>query len=91
MLKIIKDQRSEYYIVNSKNATECERYAAEELQKYLYLSTKVCIPIYSDKCDVYGKEIIIGKARGNDLKQLIKDKSKEAFIIDCVGDNLVWS
>ena len=89
MVNIIVDKKSEYYIVNSRYASECERYAAEELQRYLYLSTNVCIPIYSDKCDVYGKEIIIGSARGNDLRNKIKDKSSEAFIISNIGDNLI--
>ena len=39
MLEIIKNQRSEYYIVNNKDASVCERFAASELEKYLYLST----------------------------------------------------
>ena len=54
MLEIIKKRKSEYYIVNSKEASECERFAASELQKYLYLSTLCPLPIYSDKCDKYG-------------------------------------
>ena len=61
MLDIIKERKSEYYIVNSKEASECERFAANELQKYLYLSTFCPIPIYSDKSDIYGKEIIFAE------------------------------
>ena len=88
-MNIIKKEKSNYYIVSSKTASECVRYAASELQKYLYLSTNCCIPIYSDKCDKYGPEIIVGGARGLDLKDKIKDKSSEAFIISSIGDDLI--
>ena len=91
MLKIISKKISEYYIVNDRYGSECERYAASELQKYLYLSTNVCIPIYSDKCDKYGKEIIIGSARGTNVKERLVGKSSEAYIITSVGDDLVIS
>ena len=89
MLEIIKERKSEYYIVNSKEASECERFAASELQKYLYLSTLCPIPIYSDKCDIYGKEIIIGRARNNQKNEKLKDLSYEAFIIYMKDDNLI--
>ena len=89
MLEIIKERKSEYYIVNSKEASECERFASSELQKYLYLSTLCPIPIYSDKCDIYGKEIIIGRARNNQKNEKLKDLSYEAFIIYVKDDNLI--
>ena len=89
MLSIIKNQRSEYYIVNNKDASVCERFAASELEKYLYLSTNCPLPIYSDKCDKYGKEIIIGRARGNIKDERLNNLSDEAFIIKEAGDDLI--
>ena len=89
MLGIIKNQRSEYYIVNNKDASLCERFAASELEKYLYLSTNCPLPIYSDKCDKYGKEIIIGRARGNKKDERLNNLSDEAFIIKEAGDDLI--
>ena len=89
-MNIIKNQKSEYYIVTSRLSDECVRFAASELQKYLYLSTNCCIPIYSDKCKKYGKEIMVGEAREKSAKEKIKDASEEAFIITKDGDDLIF-
>ena len=62
---------------------------AIELQKYLYLSTLCPLPIYSDKCDKYGKEIIIGRATNNQKNEKLRDLSNETFIIYLKDDNLI--
>ncbi len=86
---IIKNQKTTYHIVHGANSTECERYASKELQKYLYLSTSTPIPVFSDKCEVRGKEIIIGEARNNTFKKLLEGKSNEAFLIKENDGNII--
>jgi len=90
MLELIKNMHSDYHIVTSKDADECERFAATELAKYLYASTLASIPYFSDKCDKRGKEILIGKdARGISPFLDFSDLSDEGFIIQVINDDLV--
>ena len=44
--EIVKDGKSDYYIVTSKKGHETEHFAASELQKYIYKSTDVLIPYF---------------------------------------------
>ncbi len=67
---LIDNKNTKYHIVHSVNSTECERYACSQLQKYLYESLDYPIPIFSDKCSSRGPEILIGSARGNNIKNL---------------------
>ena len=89
--EIIKKEQSLYHIVHSKDSTECERFASAELQKYLYKSLNCPLPIFSDKCQSRGKEILIGDARGNNIGNLLKGMSKEAYIIKEVDKNIILS
>lgn len=88
---LIKNKCTDYHICYSKDADECVRFASGELQKYLYKSTGVCIPLFSDKCNRRGREIHIGCARGNDYKVYLDSSiySDEAFMIKKVNDDLV--
>lgn len=88
-ISIINKQSTKYHIVHNKNSSECERYACSELQKYLYESSDCPIPIFSDKCTKRGPEILIGNARNNNLSSTIKDKSKEAFLIKVIDDDII--
>ncbi|MBQ7276881.1 MAG: DUF4838 domain-containing protein [Bacilli bacterium] len=92
MIILTNNLNSDYHIVTNTNASECERFAATELAKYLYKSTLCSIPYFSDKCKKRGKEILIGKNSRYDYNEQIKnayDKiyndlnslSDEAFII----------
>ncbi len=58
--EIVRNGRSAYHIVTSQYASSCERHAAAELQKYIYESTGVCVPYFSDRCPCRGPEIAIG-------------------------------
>lgn len=86
---IIKDRKTNYHICYSKDASECVRFSATELQKYLYKSTNCCIPLFSDKCAKRGKEIYIGKTRDVSYIHLLDDKSDESFLIKNVDDNIL--
>ncbi len=78
---IIKNNQTTYHIVHSVNSHEAERYAGMELQKYIYLAANTLIPVFSDKCMQRSKEIILGDARANSYKNILKDKSTEAYLI----------
>lgn len=91
-LKIVEYGKSNYHIVNSYFSDECERFASSELQKYIYQSTNVFVPYFSDICPKRGPEIIIGKnARDIILDNEINLLSDDGFIIKTVGENLVIS
>ena len=90
-MKIIENNKTEFMIVYSKDAHECIRYASNLLQEYLYLATSVCVPLFSDKCDKRGKEIILGEARGIDIRNEIQGLSEEAFVIKEVDGNLCFA
>lgn len=76
---IINNKKSSFHICYSKDADECTRYSATELQKYIYKSTKVCIPVFSDKCERRSEEIHVGLARDDAFKDLFLNLSDEAF------------
>ena len=76
MIILTNNLNSDYHIVTNTNASECERFAATELAKYLYKSTLCSIPYFSDKCKKRGKEILIGKIQD----MIIMNKSKMHMI-----------
>lgn len=85
---IIKNNQTTYHIVHSVNSHEVERYAGMELQKYIYLAANTLIPVFSDKCMQRSKEIILGDARANSYKNILKDKSTEAYLIKEDSENI---
>ena len=88
-ISIIENKKTKYHIVHSKDSSECERYACSQLQKYIYESTGFPIPIYSDKCEIRGKEILVGNARNNDAYSLLREKSDEAYLIKEDDENII--
>lgn len=87
---LVNNLKSDFHIVTSVNASECERYSAMELAKYIYASSGCPIPYFSDKCAKRGKEILIGKdARGITSKLDFADLSDEGFIIEELDGDLV--
>lgn len=81
---LINNKKTSYHICTSKNADECVRFAANELQKYLYKSTLCCIPLFSDKKEKRSKEILIGKDARDINQRVVSDLdglSSEGYII----------
>lgn len=78
---IIKDERCFYTVVSANASTSCDRYAASQLQKYLYDSTGVFVPYISDRCAKRGPEILIGADTRNG-----RDCVTEAEL-DALGDD----
>lgn len=90
MITLIKNLHTDYHICVSKDGSSCDRFAAVELQKYLYKATLVPIPYFSDKCDKRGKEILIGKLARSIYKKLdFNGLSDEAFIIKEIDGDLI--
>lgn len=96
-LQIVKNGLSPYHIVTSYFADECERYAASELQKYIYESTNTLVPYFSDICERRGMEILIGYDARN-AQDYIEEKEfnslmDEGFIIKTAitGDIVICS
>lgn len=87
---LIKDNKTEYHICYDANASSTIRFAAIQLQKYLYYSTNTLIPMFSTYCNSRGKEIHLGNnVRNNDYSYLLNDLKEEDFIIKKVNDNYV--
>jgi len=88
--EIVASGRSEYHIVGSYFADECERHAASELQKYIYEATDVLVPYYSDICSKRGREILVGKDARNAEEYLaageIESLGEEGFLVRCAED-----
>ena len=90
-MNLINKEYTSYHICYDKDASECVRYAAGELQKYLYKATKCLIPLFSSKCARRSKEIHVGSCRGNDYSNLCLGLSKEGFVIKALdNDDLVF-
>ncbi len=90
---IIEDKKCNYHIVGANFSSSCDRYAASQLQKYIYESTSVFIPYFSDRCPKRGPEIIIGADTRNG-HELICDNEleglgEEGCIIKTVGDDII--
>ncbi len=79
--EIVKNGRSAYHIVTSQRASSCERHAAAELQKYIYESTGVCVPYFSDRCPRRGPEIAIGIPSRDYPKMDVSELGEEGFVI----------
>ena len=88
-MEIVKNQITKYHICYSVDASECVRYAASELLKYLLKSTSCPFPIFADKCKKRGPEILVGLTnRYSDLGELV-NYSKEAFLIKNIKEDIV--
>lgn len=88
--KIVEGGVSSYHIVTSFFADECERYAASQLQKYIYESTNTFVPYFSDICERRGVEIFIG-IEARTAKEYIDENvfsglAEEGFIIKTLVD-----
>ena len=92
-LEIIKNGVCNYHIVGANFSDSCQRYAAAQLQKYIYKSTGVFIPYFSDRCEKRGPEIIIGHTT-RDAEQYLSSEEintlgEEGCLIRNLGDDLL--
>ncbi len=78
---IIQDKQCFYHITGANMSTSCDRYAASELQKYIYDSTGVLIPYFSDRCPRRSPEILIGYETRNGSDFVTKEE------LDALGDD----
>ncbi|MCS7253195.1 MAG: DUF4838 domain-containing protein [Armatimonadota bacterium] len=84
--------KSDYSIVIAKDAIPSERYAAEELQRYIERISGAKLPIVTDEQPMRKREIMLGE-NGHTKKLRIKLDTKkfgtDGFIIRTVGESLV--
>ena len=85
---IAENGESRYHIVASQYADEAVRYAASELQKYLWRSTGAVVSYFSDRCPSLGPEIRVGPAvRGG--TETADDLPEEGFRIVGRGEDIL--
>jgi len=80
-ITLIQDGHSDYVIVIPKEADSIERYAAEELQHYLFQISGVTLPITNHTRTKHQKKILLAKATRARLKN-------DGFTITTQRDNL---
>ncbi|MBR2466372.1 MAG: DUF4838 domain-containing protein [Clostridia bacterium] len=90
---VISKGKAHYHIVGANFSKPAERYAASELQKYIYDSTDTFIPYHSDRCARRSPEIIIGyKTRNAEelvTAEEIESLGEEGFIIKTLGEDIL--
>ena len=81
--------KTSYHICTNQYGDSASRYAARELQKYIYEATDALIPLFSDKCEKRSAEILVGEgARGLTKDERLNSASSEAYIIKRVGSDI---
>lgn len=92
-LEIIKNGICNYHIVGANFSSPCDRYAASQLQHYIYKSTGVFIPYFSDRCAKRTPEIIVGIDTRNAGSLVdpaaIKALGEEGCLIKTVGEDII--
>ena len=91
-IKLAKGGKSDYMIVLSKDASPSEKFAADELQKFLQEISGAKLPIITKGDKLPKRTIVLGD--GDTLRSLkvkidFKDLGDEGFSIKTVGPNLV--
>ncbi len=91
--EIIKDNVCRFHIVGANFSDPCERYAAAQLQHYIYKSTGVFIPYFSDRCPKRSAEIIIGvntrSAKNHIPSSEIDALGEEGCLIRTAGEDII--
>lgn len=91
-IELIEQGKSEYVIVLSESANECERFAAQELQSFVKESAGATLPIINDRAVGYSsrsKYISIGQTRLLESAKLNLNYSVlnlDGFYIKSVGN-----
>ena len=93
--EIVKNGKSPFHIVGANLSSAAERHAASELQKYIYESTNVLVPYFSDRCERRGAEIIIGYTTRDGKDRITPEElsalGEEGFIIRGSGEDIIIS
>ena len=84
---IAKHGKSTFHIVDHKYTDETVRYAAGELQKYLYKATNALVPYFSDCCPMRGPEIRLGANVRGETK-IETNLCDDGFYIRADGENI---
>ncbi len=88
---IAENGRSDWFIVVDRDADEVTRYAAEQLNRYLYRITGALVPYHSNLCEKRGPEIKLGfrcRPDGEDDLINLEGLGKEGFRIRSTGENI---
>jgi len=91
-IQLVRNGKSDYSIILSKNASPSEHFAAAELKRYIYQISGALIPYVPDSANPPAKAIIVGDCEAfRSLGQTIAGgfMQDEAFVIRTVGDRLV--
>src|SRR5438128_956792 len=91
-MTIAESGKSSYQIVVAHDAIPSERYAAEELQRYLERMSGVKLPITTDSEPAQAREILVGdSARVRQIEpQLdLKPVGPDGFILRTVGERVL--
>ncbi len=91
-MQLVSQGSSPYRIVVGEMASPSERYAAEELQRFMAESSGATLPIVSDAEERVEHEILVGDSRH--VKQVgvaieAQGLGDEGFSLETVGDTLV--
>ena len=89
---LVENGRSDYVIVITRDAIPSERYAAEELQRYLERISGARLPIVTDDAEMGEREIILGDNEHLRRLNLGIDFSKlgeEGFVLKTHGSYLI--
>ena len=84
--------RAGYAIVVPESSIASERYAAEELARFLAQSTSDVLPVVTDAGELPEKAILVGPVRQLDqlgVEFCVEKLGKEGFVLKTVGQRLV--
>ncbi|MGN1052651.1 MAG: DUF4838 domain-containing protein, partial [Candidatus Scatosoma sp.] len=93
-IEIMKEGNCDYTVVIPQNASEAEKYAAEELTNFFYQSTGVRLPQRNDEgltLDKSSQYIVIGQSQLKEQSGIITDEAvlgTDGFVIENKNDTL---
>lgn len=90
--KLVQNGKSRYQIVVASDAIPSERYAAEELQRYVEKITAAKIPIVADAAKASKTEILLGanaRTRKLGLGKNMADLGEDGYLFRTIGDCVV--
>ncbi|MDR1901874.1 MAG: DUF4838 domain-containing protein [Treponema sp.] len=91
MITIVRDYVSDMKIVIAKNAIPSEKYAAEELRRWLFASTGTALPIIDDEGNYESKEFILGEnkhSRQAGVSITNANLGADGYVLRTVGDSI---
>jgi len=91
-MQLIADGSSDHVIVVGEEASPSERYAADELQRFLGEITGVTLPIVGDHGDGQEHEILVGDSRrlsALGINLAAEELGDEGFLLRTIGPRLV--